>query len=135
MEVMWEDQREEERLHERGEQLLRETDWVMDIMRLRRALEKRRGVKGKGKLEGVKTGQGEDVRKTRSGRLGGVVGSYKEYLYSEGCLFVCRVFKFTPKCMLSPITLSIFAITLHIVHGTDNTSLQIFPTKYPGLLT
>lgn len=81
IDVMWENQQEEERLHERGEQLMRETDWVMDLMRLRRALEKRRGTKGtkkKGKPESGKRSQGGDARKTRSGRLGGVVGSYKE---------------------------------------------------------
>jgi hypothetical protein len=70
VEVMWDNMKEEERLHERGEELLRETDWVMDIMRLRGALVSTFG-------RGFKENPGEEdaiiasrtLRKTRSGRI------------------------------------------------------------------
>lgn len=77
---MWDNVEEEKRLHERGEQLLRETDWVMDVMRLRRALERGRDKEGKSKAvtEDAAKGKEKDLRRTRSGRVGGVVGSYKE---------------------------------------------------------
>lgn len=77
---MWDNIAEEERLHERGEELLKETDWVMDIMRLRRAVAEAIAVK-KGALkgrEGVVKKRKKEPRRTRSGRIGGMVGSYKE---------------------------------------------------------
>lgn len=77
VEVMWDNVEEEERLHERGEELLRETDWVMDIVRLRNMMEAsfRKGKSAKSQVGQVKE---KSLRRTRSGRVGSVVGSYKE---------------------------------------------------------
>jgi len=74
VEVMWDNIKEEERLHDRGEELLEETDWVMDIMRLRKIMETSLD---KNKL-GKEPTSNKALRKTRSGRIGGVVGCYKE---------------------------------------------------------
>lgn len=79
VEVMWDNGEEEKRLHERGEQLLRETDWVMDVMRLRQALKgMKKGEEKKKSVEEPPRSKGKELRKTRSGRVGSIVGSYKE---------------------------------------------------------
>ncbi|KAJ3569411.1 hypothetical protein NP233_g5068 [Leucocoprinus birnbaumii] len=80
VEVMWDNVEEEARLHERGEGLLNETDWVMDLMRMRNGVGASLYAKarlGKGLVEKVKK-KDKTLRRTRSGRLGGAVGSYKE---------------------------------------------------------
>lgn len=75
---MWDDAEEEKRLYERGEQLLKETDWVMDVMRIRRAVEGAKGKKGSIATDSGAKNKGKDLRKTRSGRVGSIVGSYRE---------------------------------------------------------
>lgn len=78
VEVMWDDVEEEKRLHERGERLLKETDWVMDVMRLRRAVEGAKGKKASTAAEIGAKNKGKHLRRTRSGRVGNTVGSYRE---------------------------------------------------------
>jgi hypothetical protein len=75
---MWDDLEEEKRLHERGEHLLKETDWVMDIMRIRRAVEGAKGKKGPTAVGGGAKNKRKDLRRTRSGRVGSIIGSYRE---------------------------------------------------------
>lgn len=71
---MWDNVKEEERLHCRGEGLLEETDWVMDIMRLRKMMEANLN-----KIRSEKEpASDKTLRKTRSGRAGGVIGCYRE---------------------------------------------------------
>ncbi|KAF7778459.1 hypothetical protein Agabi119p4_2804 [Agaricus bisporus var. burnettii] len=78
VEVMWDDVEEEKRLHERGERLLKETDWVMDVMRLRRAVEGAKGKKASTAAEIGAKNKSKHLRRTRSGRVGNTVGSYRE---------------------------------------------------------
>lgn len=72
--MMWDNVKEEERLHDRGEELLEETDWVMDIMRLRKMME---SSLSKDRSEKEPTSD-KTLRRTRSGRVGGMIGCYKE---------------------------------------------------------
>ncbi|KXN91476.1 hypothetical protein AN958_00738 [Leucoagaricus sp. SymC.cos] len=78
VEVMWDNVEKEQQLHECGEELLRETDWVMDVMRLRKAMASINGKSEntKSEMEGTLKGKTKALKKTRSGR--NIIGSYKE---------------------------------------------------------